>query len=532
MTLLTSIVLLLALAFVWLVAKTLQIGRRDSGLPPGPPTQPLFGNLLAFPKGSPHYQFTRWAKRYGEIYSLKLGPKTIIVITGASPAKELMERRSGSTVDRPPLYVGDIVVGGMNILLARYTVKWRMLRKAVHAMLTPQATLQHLPIQQAEASQLAFDILKTPEAFYTHVRRYSSSVILSVLFGVRSPRYEGGRVAQFFAMQHEWERIVEPGAQPPIDLIPILKYVPERWAPWKTLCRKVRAVQQELYFGMLEECERRIANGLRNGCFMESLLDRQKELALDRESVGYLGGALVEGGSDTTSAFLHSLILAMISYPEAQKKAQQELDSVVGHDRIPALDDMASLPYIQAVIYETHRWRPVAPLAAPHATIKEEFYNGYCIPAGATILVNTWGIYHDENIYEDPTKFWPDRFIKSEFGTRDGVDDVDRRHTLPFGFGRRMCPAVNLANNSLFDKIKDPQTGDPIHYDLWDYKKGIVTGPNPFRCTITPRSTRHAELIEQAFYASTETFLPFEGEMSGEDKRYAAAMRGLSHLFK
>jgi len=522
---------------VWFILKAARIGKREPDLPPGPPTSPLFGNLLIFPKTSAHYQLTEWAKKYGEIYSLKLGPGTAIVLTGAGPVKELMDKRSSSTVDRPPNHMADVITGGMNMVLARYTEDWRSLRKAAHAILTPQACTNHLPIQRAEASQLLFDLLKKPEGFYTHIRRYSSSVILSVLFGTRSPKYEGGRVAQFFAAQHEWEHALEPGAHPPMDLIPILKKVPEKWAPWKTLCTKVRTLQRELYFGLLRECEDRIANGTRNDCFMEDVIDRQKEFGMSRELVGYLGGVLVEGGSDTTSSFLQTLILAMVTHPDAQKKAQEELDRVVGQDRMPTLDDIANLPYIRAMISETHRWRPVAPLAIPHATLNEEIYNGYRIPAGTTIFVNAWGIFHDEKVYEDPNRFWPDRYIKSEMGTREGVDDSDRRLNFAFGSGRRICPGIHLANNSVilnsmnllwafnFGEATDPKTGKAIKCDIWDYAKGILTAPNPYKCSIVPRSPHHAELIESAFYANTEVFLPFEGNMSEEDKKYAAAMR-------
>ncbi|KDQ16557.1 hypothetical protein BOTBODRAFT_54002 [Botryobasidium botryosum FD-172 SS1] len=533
---LLSIVLPLGV-IVWFFFKIARVGRRESDLPPGPPTVPFFGNLLTFPKTSAHYKLTEWAKEYGEIYSLKLGPGTAIVLTGAGPVKELMDKRSGSTIDRPPSHMADVITGGMNMVMSRYTENWRLLRKAAHTILTPQACTKHLPIQQAEAIQLLFDILKRPDGFYTHVRRYSSSFIFSVLFGVRSPKYEGGRVAQFFTSQHEWEHALETGAHPPMDLIPILKKVPERWAPWKTLCKKVRTLQRDLYFGLLKECEHRIANGLRNDCFMEGVLDRQKEFGMSRELVGYLGGVLIEGGSDTTSSFLQTLILAMVMYPDARKKAQEELDRVVGQDRMPTPDDIHNLPYIRAMINETHRWRPVAPLAIPHATVTEEIYNGYRIPAGSTIFVNAWGIFHDENVYEDHDRFWPDRYIKSEFGTKEGVDDSDRRINFAFGSGRRICPGIHLAFNSLtintmnllwafnFDKATDPKTGKPIDCDIWGYAKGILTGPKPFQCSITPRSPHHAELIEQAFYTSTEVFLPFEGDMTEEEKKYAAAMR-------
>lgn len=73
-----------------------------------------------------------------------------------------------------------------------------------------------------------------------------------------------------------------------MDLIPALKHVPEQWAPWKTLCKKVRALQRDLYFSLLSECETRIENGMRNDCFMEGVIDRQKELGLSRELAGYV----------------------------------------------------------------------------------------------------------------------------------------------------------------------------------------------------------------------------------------------------
>ena len=83
-----------------------------------------------------------------------------------------------------------------------------------------------------------------------------------------------------------WERVLEPGAHPPVDLLPILRHVPERWAPWKTLCREVRQLQRELYFGLLEQSERRIKDDNRNGCFMEDILDKSAKFGMDREMAG------------------------------------------------------------------------------------------------------------------------------------------------------------------------------------------------------------------------------------------------------
>ncbi|KAJ7677849.1 cytochrome P450, partial [Mycena polygramma] len=212
------------------IATIRKIGSREAGLPPGPPTLPILGNLHLLPTKFVHYKFTEWAKTYGGFYSLKLGSGTAIVLTDAAAVKELMDKRSATTADRPPLHLAEVVTQGLNLVLSRYTEKWRILRRAAQATLTPQASMLHLPIQQAETVQLLYDILRSPDDFYTHIQRYSNSVILSVLYGKRSPRFETHETVAFYKVEHEWTTLLEPGATPPLDFFPILKYVPERWA--------------------------------------------------------------------------------------------------------------------------------------------------------------------------------------------------------------------------------------------------------------------------------------------------------------
>ncbi|KAJ7279406.1 cytochrome P450 [Mycena rebaudengoi] len=553
MSILLSVALGTFCAIVWLR----KVGARESGLPPGPPTVPLLGNLHIFPTEFAHYKFTEWARKYGDIYSLKLGSSTVVVLTDAAAVKELMDKRSATTVDRPPMHVADVVAGGLNMVLARYTENWRTLRRTAHAILTPQASARHLPIQQAEATQLLHDILRRPQSYYTHIRRYSSSVIMSVLYGKRSPRYETPETTAFFNAQHEWEAVLEPGATPPVDLIPILKRIPARFAKWKRDCAKTRKLQRDLYFGLLDETKERMSRAEENGSYMEEVLTKQEEFGMDREITGYLGGVLIEGGSDTTSSYIQSLILALIAYPESQKKAQEEIDRVVGEHRMPTLDDLDQMPYIRGVILETHRFRPVAPLMIPHATLAPEEYKGYLIPKGATIFVNAWGIFHDPELYDDPENFVPDRYLLTENGTKPGVDGSDLRPNFAFGVGRvsfsvqlysflqpittvqhqRICPGIHLAQNSIninamnlvwafnFETDTD-SAGNRIELDTFDYQKGILQAPRPFRCKITPRSAEKAEIIEREFLEAADTFSKFEVGLSQEDRDFVARSRG------
>ncbi|KAF9267727.1 cytochrome P450 [Marasmius fiardii PR-910] len=527
-----SLIVLSCAVLIWLISKILKIGSREPYLPPGPPTSRILGNLGVFPTLWPWFKYTEWTAEYGEIYSLKIGPSTIVVISGIEAFKELMEKRSAATNERPRSYMADMVQSGMSLAFTQDLNKWRLLRKVAHVILSPQAIENHILIQRAEATQVLHDFLKAPEGFYTHLRRYASSVIMSVVYGKRSPRYDSPDTKAFFDVHRLWTYALEPWAHPPIDILPVLNYIPERWASWKRLAKAVRRGQRRLYFTLVDECEKRMSRGEENGCYMEEVLARQEEFQLTREMIGYLGGVLLEGGSETTAAVLQSLVLFLTTFPDVQRKAQEEIDAVIGHDRSPSLDDISDLPYIQALIKETHRFRPVTPLLIPHALSTAEEYRGYIIPKDTTILVNMYGIFHNPDYFEDPESFNPDRFLGNESGTKLGANVSD----LVFGCGRRICPGMDLANNSLvlntmnllwafdFCPPKDSE-GKTLHVDPHEYEKGLVVGPRPFGCLITPRNDRVVEIIERDFKDATETFSKFEKELSIEDRRWVEEAR-------
>ncbi|KAJ7807024.1 cytochrome P450 [Mycena olivaceomarginata] len=517
-----ALVLLFALVALCFVI-VLKVGSRGKGLPPGPPTVPILGNAHIFPTEFAHYKFTEWARKYGGLFSLKIGNDTVVVLTDAAAVKELMDKRSSTTADRPPSYVVELITDGLHMLLARFTPAWKTERRASAAILTPQATNQHLPIQRAEAIQLLYNILHSPQSFYTDIQRYSLSVIYSVLHGRRLPQYETGEVTGFFTVMQEWIALFGPGAVPPVDAIPILNLIPERWAKWKRDCKRVRDLQRARYFGLFEETRERMRRNQHNGSFMEDVLERQAELGMDDKMAG------IQGATDTTSSYIQSLVLALVAYPEAQKKAHEEIDRVVGEHRMPNLEDLEQMPYVRAVISETHRFRPIAPLGAPHATLATEEYHDFIIPKGTTIFVNM-------SLFDNPEDFIPERYLLSEHGTKPGVDGSDLRPTFPFGFGRRICPGMYLAQNSInlnamnllwaFDFKPDiDSNGNPIPVDIFAYRNGLSMAPLPFKCRITPRTAAKAGIIENEFLETADTFSKFEVGLSPEDKEFVARSR-------
>jgi len=146
-------------------------------------------------------------------------------------------------------------------------------------------------------------------------------------------------------------------------------------------------------------------------------------------------------------------------------------------------------------------------------------------------------MFHDASIHPNPSKFDPERFLDAELKEDPNDRERARGTNLAYGTGRRICPGLHLANNSLrinvvnllwgfdFAPALDPVSGKEIEPDVWDYAKGILTCPNPFKCRITPRSARHAELIEREAREAVSVFEPFEHELCEEDREFVREQR-------
>lgn len=158
-------------------------------------------------------------------------------------------------------------------------------------------------------------------------------------------------------------------------------------------------------------------------------------------------------GTDTTALLTEWTMAELVLNPQVQKRAQAELDEVVGRHRSVRDEDIPKLPYLQAVVKETLRMHPPGPLLswARLSTEDVNIADGMCVPAGTTAMVNMWSITHDPQIWDSPLEFRPERFVVSEGGENVDVRGNDLR-LAPFGAGRRVCPgkALGLATVNLW----------------------------------------------------------------------------------
>lgn len=147
---------------------------------------------------------------------------------------------------------------------------------------------------------------------------------------------------------------------------------------------------------------------------------------------------LLAAGTDTSMGTMEWGLSLMLNNPSTFKTAQEEIDRVVGNERLLDESDVANLPYLRCIVNETLRMYPAGPLLIPHESSEECVVGGYRVPRGTMLLVNLWAIQNDPKSWEDPRKFKPERFEGVE-GTKVGYK------WMPFGSGRRGCPGENLA---------------------------------------------------------------------------------------
>jgi len=384
---------------------------------------------------------------------------------------------------------------------ARYGDYWRQGRRLLDRSLRPAAAAVYRPMQQANARMFLSDLLASPDDWEAHLEHLSGKLILALGYG-----YEvKGRDDRKVTVSRKITQLGADTALPTsvlVNVFPFLQYIPE-WLPWlsyKPLARYGYDLGQEVMNGPMSFVRESIVNGtaqpslaLENYQEIEKLPGREREEA-EKVLAGALG-TMYAGGSDTTVSSVMSFVVAILLRPDVQKRAQQELDAVTRRERLPTFEDRPDLPFVDAICKEVLRWRPVTPLALPHATTKDNVYEGFFIPAGALVFGNSWAILHDPVMYPEPDAYKPERFLNPDGSLRD-----DPVLASTFGYGKRICPGRHFVDATLFIVIAsilsvfniERAKGTP---EKFSYTGGGLSRPHSFRCSITPRDKKAEELI-------------------------------------
>ncbi|RYN79807.1 O-methylsterigmatocystin oxidoreductase [Alternaria alternata] len=477
----------------------------DLPLPPGPKGLPLLGNINDLPKPGilECHHWLQYKDRYGPISSITVLGQTFIIVNDADVAVELLSNRAATFSGRPHMvFSGDMIGWTRTLAMHQPNQTFKHHRRNIASVASSSTSLKVFDrIQNEEAAHFLLNVLDSPNELFEHIKKEAGAVILRITYGY-TPNAKGRDPLVDMAGQTmaEFADSSVPGKWS-VDVLPFLRFLPD-WCPGTSFKRTARQMAEQLT-RTAEEPYAFVKTQMQDKEAKTSFLSQAIESLGSDASMEYIhkwsAASMYLGGADTTVSSLMTFFLAMAVFPQVQKKAQEELDRVLGGERLPITSDKASLPYIEAVMKETHRWHPVAPMAIPHCCTQEDSIKGYRIPKGAMILPNNWWFTHDPAIYPDPMTFRPERYL-------DGSTQPDPR-TWTFGYGRRVCPGRYVADNALFTTIaqslavfnvEKPVVNGEIVEPKVEFEAGVVSHPKPYRVSITPRSEKCRELIRRA----------------------------------
>ncbi|KAI0718537.1 cytochrome P450 [Cerioporus squamosus] len=425
-------------------------------LPPGPRPCPVIGNLLDVPVRDMEVRFRDMNSQYGDVVYLNAFGQHMVILGTHEAATELLEKRASNYSDRKFSSMAELT--GLSWLLSsvRYGDRWRAMRRDFHQHMNAKAVSQYRSIHEREVKNFLVRLLENPTAFSNHGRSMFGAVIMRIVYGLEVGDNDDEYIHTAEEAITAFNVTFTPGKYL-VETFPIMRFIP-RWFPGAKF-RREAAAWRPAVFRMRDLPWEAAVEAMREGKAVPSMVtdlkDRvetseEEEIAKDTAASVYLGA------SDTTLSTLQTFFAAMATYPEVQKRAQAELDTVVGLHRLPTIDDEKLLPYISAIIKECLRWKLVTPLGVAHMSSEEDEYNGYRIPKGSVVIPNIWAYSRDLRHYADPEEFKPERFLK------DGQLDhsVLDPSVMAFGYGRRrltrtrcfsrICPGKLFAQSTLF----------------------------------------------------------------------------------
>ncbi|KXN81929.1 O-methylsterigmatocystin oxidoreductase [Leucoagaricus sp. SymC.cos] len=474
--------------------------------PPGPKPRPIIGNILDILAPEPWLLYMKWGEEYqNKIISIAVPGKRLVVLNSAEDAVELLERRAGIYSDRARIPLIELSGWTFNTGLMQNNERWRHERRIVQQNFKRESVARFQPIQMTKVHAMLRQLLTDPESFSDHYKTLSAAIILDIMYGYDAEP-KNDRIVK--VVERAVQQIIENGANPSVaavNMFPSLRYLP-RWFPGTSFHRVIddcREFTKDMLNVPFEYVRKSMREGSTKTSLVRSLLESN---TIGEESVKGIAGTAFSAGMDTVVSVLECWFFGIALHPEKQRKAQAEIDRVVGPDRLPTWSDHDSLPYIEAMVRETLRWLPPFPLTVPHVPEEDDLYKGYFIPKGSIVYPNVWAMTHDKTKFEDPDSFIPERFIDENGKLTEG------HRSLAFGFGRRLCPGQYLANNSVWLTVATvlatfhiglpfDEAGNQLKFSQI-YTKADSLHLKPYRCSITPRSTNARKLVEATEYTA------------------------------
>ncbi|KAG6489680.1 flavonoid 3',5'-hydroxylase 1-like [Zingiber officinale] len=468
---------LLCVALFWFVR---WIGRRVAGggrrPPPGPRGFPVVGALPLLGR-APHVSLARMAERYGPVMGLRLGSSDVVVASSPEAARVFLKTLDAAFADRPvdaaPIR---LAYEGQDMVFAPYGPKWKLLRKLCNLhMLGAGALNAWGPYRREEVGRMLQGMLSAsgegkPVAVAATLIYTIANMIGQVILSRRVFEEQGSESNEFKDMVVELMTLA--GQFNIGDFIPAVA-----WLDLQGLEGEMRRVHKrfdKVLERMVEEHEATRKERRGRSDLLDIFMERQSALPaaaveeekLTPDNIKALLLNLFTAGTDTSTGTIEWAMAEMLLNPTILRRAQAEMDVVVGRNRRLEESDIPNLPYLRAICKESFRKHPSTPLNLPRLSTQACEVGGYYIPPNTKLLVNIWAIGRSPKVWASPLEFDPDRFMPGGPGAK--VDPTGNDFELiPFGAGRRICAGVRMGV-----VLVQYMLGSLIHAFDWELPEG------------------------------------------------------------
>ncbi|KAJ1269763.1 hypothetical protein BS78_06G002100 [Paspalum vaginatum] len=456
--------------------------RLQARLPPGPRSLPVIGHLHLL-RPPVHRSFHELSSKIGPLMHIRLGSTHCVVASTAEAASELIRGHEGSISERPVTAVArQFAYGSSGFAFAPYDAHWRFMKRlCMSELLGPRTVEQLRPVRRAgtvsllrgvvvsaargEAVDLTRELIRLSNT--SIIRMVASTVPGSVadeaqeLVKAVAELVGAFNVDDYIAVCRGWD--IQGLRRRAVDVHRRFDALLEEILRHKEEAREARRLVTATTVAGGDDNTAAAADGEGGGrkkeaaattthkdlldILMDKAEDETAEVKLTRDNIKAFIIDVVTAGSDTSAAMVEWMLAELLNHPECLRKVVAELDAVVGIDQIAGEADLPRLPYLMAAYKETLRLHPAAPIAHRQSTA-EMSVRGFTVPPQTAVFINVWSVGRDPAFWEQPLAFRPERFMPG--GAAEGLEPRGQHFQfMPFGSGRRGCPGMGLALQSV-----------------------------------------------------------------------------------